>query len=119
MEEQFLECGVPESALRFRTASYGRFVLPPYVSPGEHRVTVRLPLSAVPFESAAEKEILIEIVGSRYHKEHDFVQLSAEKFASRIENKRLLVGMIEQIVSSAKRLAKEFEEEDNAKKAEA
>lgn len=112
IKEEYLDCGIPESALRFKTTSYGRFVLPPYVSPGEHRVTVKVPLSAIPFNNSSEKEILLQIVGSRYNKEKDLVQLSAEKFASRIENKRHLVGMIEQIVTSARRLALEFEEED-------
>lgn len=112
--EEYLDCGIPESALRFKTTSYGRFVLPPHVSPGEHRVTVKVPLSAIPFNSPEEKEILLQIVGSRYNKEKDFVQLSSEKFASRIENKRHLVGMIEQIVASSRRLAREFEEEENA-----
>lgn len=49
IKEEYLDCGIPESALRFKTTSYGRFVLPPYVIPGEHRVTVKVPLSAIPF----------------------------------------------------------------------
>lgn len=114
IKEAHLDCGIPESALRFKTTSYGRFALPPYVSPGEHRVLVKVPLSAIPFNNPSEREILLEIVGSRYNKEKDVLQLSAEKFASRIENKRYLVGMIEQIVASARKLAKEFEEEDKA-----
>lgn len=118
IKEEYLDCGIPESALRFKTTSYGRFVLPPYVSPGEHRVTVKVPLSAIPFNNSTEKEILLQIVGSRYNKEKDFLQLSAEKFASRIENKRHLVDMIEQIVTGARRLALEFEEEDKAQAGE-
>jgi hypothetical protein len=114
MKEQYLDCGIPESALRFRTSSYGRFALPPYVSPGEHRVTVKVPLSAIPFDSPSEKEIFHQIVGSRYNKEKDVLQLSSEKFASRIENKRHLVGMIEDIMAAVRRLAKEFEDEDDA-----
>ena len=113
IKEEYLDCGIPESALRFKTTSYGRYILPPYVAPGEHRVTVNVPLSAIPFNNDDEKEILLQIVGSRYVKEKGFVQLSAEKFASRIENKRYLVDLIEQIVASSRRLAKEFEEEGN------
>ena len=112
LQEQYLECGIPESELRFRTTSYGRFQLPPYVSPGEHRVTVKLSLSAIPFENEQEKEILLQIVGSRYNPERDELKLSSEKFASRIENKRHLVGMLERIVASSRRLAKEFAAED-------
>ncbi|KAL7514371.1 hypothetical protein ACHAXN_011552 [Cyclotella atomus] len=112
IEEKYLDCGIPESALRFKTSSYGRFVLPPYVCPGEHRVTVKVPLSAIPFNNSSERVILLQIVGSRYNKDKDFLQLSAEKFASRIENVRYLVDTIEKIVAGARKLAKEFEEED-------
>ena len=120
IQEQRLECGIPESELRFRTMSYGRFALPPYVSPGEHRVTVKVALSAIPFENEQEKEIFLEIVGSRYNSKKGDLQLSSEKFASRIENKRYLVDMIEKIVLNARKLAKNFDAEDgNAKAAKA
>lgn len=88
--------------------------MPPYVAPAEHRVVVKVPIEAIPFESEMEKEVFLEIVGSRYNKEKGVLQMSSEKFASRIENKRHLVGMIERIVSSAKRLAKEFAAEDQS-----
>ena len=120
IQEQRLECGIPESELRFRTVSYGRFALPPYVSPGEHRVTVKVALSAIPFENEQEKEIFLEIVGSRYNSKKGDLQLSSEKFASRIENKRYLVDVIEKIVLNARKLAKQFDTEDgNAKAANA
>lgn len=119
LKEQHLECGIPESQLRFKTASYGRYALPPYVAPGEHRVTVQVALSAIPFESDQEKEVFMEIVGSRFNKERGVLQLSSEKFASRIENKRYLVDMIEKIVSNAKMLAAEFAEEEEKAKATA
>lgn len=112
---QKLDCGICESDLRFRTVSYGRFALPPYVSPGEHRVTVTLNLDAIPWDSErgeAEKEILLQIVGSRYNPEKNELKLSSEKFGSRIENKRYLVGMIEKIVSNSRELASEFAAED-------
>jgi len=112
MEEACLECGIPESELRFITKSYGRFALAPYVSAGEHKVTVKVNLNAIPFDSEKEKEIFKEIVGSRYSHEKDQLKLSSEKFASRIENKRLLVDMIEKIVSNSRELAKEFDAED-------
>mmetsp|Transcript_20969 Transcript_20969/g.30024 ORF Transcript_20969/g.30024 Transcript_20969/m.30024 type:complete len:247 (+) Transcript_20969:100-840(+) len=112
---QKLDCGICESDLRFRTVSYGRFALPPYVSPGEHRVTVTLRLDAIPWDSErgeAEKEILLQIVGSRYNPEKNELKLSSEKFGSRIENKRYLVGMIEKIVSNSRELASQFAAED-------
>eukprot|EP00584_Thalassiosira_punctigera_P008777 CAMPEP_0172543428 /NCGR_PEP_ID=MMETSP1067-20121228/13837_1 /TAXON_ID=265564 ORGANISM="Thalassiosira punctigera, Strain Tpunct2005C2" /NCGR_SAMPLE_ID=MMETSP1067 /ASSEMBLY_ACC=CAM_ASM_000444 /LENGTH=261 /DNA_ID=CAMNT_0013329851 /DNA_START=112 /DNA_END=897 /DNA_ORIENTATION=- len=112
LQEQHLECGIPESELRFQTKSYGRFALPPYVSPGEHRVTVKVALSAIPFENEQEKEVFFEIVGSRFNPKKGVLQLSSEKFASRIENKRHLVDMIERIVLSCRKLAKEFDADD-------
>ena len=114
--EQRLECGILESELRFQTTSYGRFVLPPYVSPGEHRVIVKVALSAIPFENEVEKEIFLDIVGVRYNPKKGDLQLSSEKFASRIENKRYLVDMIERIVLNARKLAKEFAATDVEKK---
>lgn len=110
--ERSLECGIPESELRFQTVSYGRFALPPYVSPGEHRVTVKVALAAIPFKNEQEKEIFLEIVGSRFDPKKGDLQLSSEKFASRIENKRYLVDMIERIVSNTQNLAKEFADEE-------
>lgn len=118
LQEQHLECGIPESELRFRTTSYGRFVLPPYVSPGEHRVTMLVALSAIPFQNEQEKEVFLEIVGSRFNSKKEELKLSSEKFASRIENKRYLVDMIERIVSSARTLAKEFDTGDKATSAD-
>eukprot|EP00984_Skeletonema_dohrnii_P020694 scaffold10157_cov142-Skeletonema_dohrnii-CCMP3373.AAC.4 len=112
---QKLDCGICESDLRFRTTSYGRFALPPYVAPGEHRVTVTLSLDAIPWDAQrgeAEKEILLQIVGSRYNPEKNELKLSSEKFGSRIENKRYLVGMIEKIVTNSRELATEFATED-------
>lgn len=116
---QKLDCGICESDLRFRTTSYGRFALPPYVAPGEHRVTVTLNLDAIPWHAQrgeAEKEILLQIVGSRYNPAKNQLKLSSEKFGSRIENKRYLVGMIEKIVSNSRDLAKEFATEDEKAK---
>lgn len=112
IQEQHLDCGIPESDLRFITTSYGRFALPPYVSPGEHRVTVKVALSAIPFKNEEEKDIFLEVVGARYNPKKGDLQLSSEKFASRIENKRHLVDMIERLVSNAQRLAKEFAAEN-------
>lgn len=106
LREKRLECGIPESALRFRTTSYGRYVLPPYVAPGEHRVTVKVALAAIPFANEQERDVFLQIVGPRFRKGD--LQLSSEKFASRIENKRYLVEQIEQIVSGARTVAEEY-----------
>ena len=112
MQEKKLDCGVPESALRFRTRSYERSVLPPYVEAGEHRVVVKLAVKDIPFGSEREREVFLEMVGPRYRPKTDEVQLSSEKFASRVENKRYLVDMIERLVESSRGLAREFDEEE-------
>jgi len=104
--------GIPESALRFRTTSYERSVLAPYVEAGEHRVIVKLSLSSIPFDNAGEREVFLQMVGPRYKAKSGDLQLSCEKFASRIENKRHLVNVIERLVEDSKRLSKEFAEED-------
>lgn len=78
-------------------------------------MTVTLRLDAIPWDSErgeAEKEILLQIVGSRYNPEKNELKLSSEKFGSRIENKRYLVGMIEKIVSNSRELASQFAAED-------
>ena len=114
IQERKLACGVPESALRFRTRSYERSVLPPYVEAGEHRVVVKLAVKNIPFGSEREREVFLEMVGPRYRPKTDEVQLSSEKFASRIENKRYLVDMIERLVESSRELAREFDEEEKS-----
>lgn len=119
LEEQRLKCGILESELRFETRSYGRLVLPPYVAAGEHKVTVKVALKAIPFTNEREVDIFLETVGSRFNKKKGVLQLSSEKFASRIENKRYLVDMIERLVFSAKELAIEFAAEDGDKGAAA
>lgn len=119
LKEQHLECGIPESELRFETKSYGRLLLAPYVAAGEHRVTLKVKLSAIPFENEEEKDVFLQIVGPRYNEKKGILKLSSEKFASRIENKRYLVDMIERLVSSARSLSKEFAAEDDTSAATA
>mmetsp|Transcript_27574 Transcript_27574/g.50052 ORF Transcript_27574/g.50052 Transcript_27574/m.50052 type:complete len:201 (-) Transcript_27574:75-677(-) len=109
-----LECGVPEEELRFRTVSYGRSFLPPFVEPGEHKVTLKVQLQHIPFSSPEERQVFLEIVGPRYIRERDELRLNSEQFASRIENKRHLVFQLERIVLHAKRLAAEYYPTDNS-----
>jgi hypothetical protein len=109
-EKKYLDCGIPESALRFTTSSYGRLQQAPFVHPNEHRVVMTARTTSM---SATEKQILREIVGDRFSDTKNTVRLASNQFGSRIENKRHLVSMLDRIVLSCQRLAKEVEEEED------
>lgn len=112
-EERYLKCGVNEEALRFKTMHYGRAQLPPHIQPGEHRVTVKVNMEDIPL-TAVERDIVKQIVGNRINEDRGELRLASDQFASRIENKRHLTSMLDRIVLSAKRLAKEMELEDES-----
>ena len=104
-----LKCGIPEHILKFKTTSYARLMLPPYVQPGEYKVTLQVYARDLPLDTPLEKEIFEQIVGPRFSAEKDELKLSSNHFASRIENKRHLCSMLDRIVIGAKRLAVEVE----------
>lgn len=106
---KFLKCGVAESALRFTTTAYGRLTEAPFVHPAEHRVVLQISTDKLPL-TATEQELLKEIVGSRWNDERQELRLTSDQFGSRIENKRHLVSMLDRIILSCQRLAKELEE---------
>ena len=78
----------------------------------EHQVTVKVHTSVLPL-TAQEKEILREIVGSRLNDERKELRLSSNVFASRIENKRHVVSMLDRILVSCQRMGKTLEQESN------
>ena len=101
-----LKCGISEDLLRFKTCSYGRMYTSPHVQPGEHQVTLKVKLEHLPLN---EEETLIfkRLVGSRrVHEERDEVRLISNQFASRIENKRHVVSMLDRLVLASQMLAK-------------
>lgn len=102
-----LRCGVKESDLRFKTVAYGRSYLAPYVLPHEHKVTLKVNVRDISFGSETEKKIFFQIVGKRYLPKTDELTLISTQFASRIENKRHTVSMLERIMESAKILSNE------------
>ena len=102
-----LRCGIPETALRFKTVAYGRLALAPYVQPQEHKVTMKVNLEDIPFDNDLEKEIFFQIVGPRFNDSKQELTLTSSQFASRIENKRHAVSMLERIMESSKFLAKD------------
>lgn len=111
LPDKVLECGVRESDLRFSTTTYGRTLTAPFVHPNEHRVTLKVNISKLPLNET-ELLILREIVGSRYNEERGVLRISSGQFGSRIENKRHLVSMLNRIVLSCQRLAKQIQDEE-------
>jgi len=102
-----LECGIPEHLLRFSTTCYGRLSLTPYTMPNEYKVTMKVSMRHIPLETDLEREIFLKIVDNRFLPERNELRLSANQFASRIENKRHLCSMLDRIVNGAKTLAKD------------
>jgi Mitochondrial ribosomal subunit protein len=110
---KFLKCGISENVLRFKTQSYGRLLNPPYVHANEHRVMLLVRLDDLPLSTPLEHDMLEEIVGSqRYNREHNVLRLQSVQFASRIENKRHLVSMLDRLVLSCQTLAKQVMEDE-------
>ena len=106
---KLLKCGVAEHDLRFTTTSYGRLTVAPYVHPAEHRVVLQVSTDKLQLTDGKQQEILKEIVGSRWNEERQELRLTSDQFGSRIENKRHLVSMLDRIVLSSQRLAKEIQ----------
>lgn len=109
---KYLKCGVREDVLRFTTASHGRLMQEPFVKSVEHKVTMIVRMRDVPIENEKEWDIFRQIVGKMYNEERNELKLTSMLFASRIENKRHLVSMLDRIVINTKRLAKEDLEEE-------
>jgi hypothetical protein len=116
-ERIVLKCGIPEDELTFKTASYQRLLMAPYVQHQEHKVSVSLPWNQLPLDDF-EKRIMMEIVGSRYRPETNELRLSSEQFGSRIENKRHLTSMLDRLVFAARKLAKEADGKETTMAAE-
>lgn len=110
-----LDCGIPEHMLRFSTTCYGRSMLAPYTGRDEHKVTLKVAIKHIPLESELEHEIFLKIVGNRFVTEKSELRLSANQFASRIENKRHLCAMLDRIVNGTRLLAKDVFEQNQSK----
>ncbi len=102
-----LKCGISEGDIQFKTTSYGRLELPPYVHTNEYKVTLQVNIKLLPLENDTEREIFRQIVGRRFNEERNQLKLTSNQFASRIENKRHLCWMLDRIIIGAKRLAAE------------
>lgn len=102
--KKYLKCGISEDVLSFKTVSYGRSYTTPHVQPGEHQITLQVNLKHLPLNED-EQRIFQRIVGRRrIHDEK--VRLISNFFASRIENKRHVVSMLDRLVLASQLLAK-------------
>lgn len=107
-EPKYLKCGIRRDALRFKANHFPLLDLPPFIHTDEHKVTLLLELQYVPFNSDLERELLIEMVGKgRYNDKHQLIKMGSTKFASRIENIRYLVALVERLMVCVQGLAQE------------
>ena len=58
--------------------------------------------------TAEEKLIFIEMIGKRYNQGKKEVRLTTERFPNRIENKRYLVVLLENLIAETKLLRLQF-----------
>ncbi|KAL7576372.1 hypothetical protein ACA910_018182 [Epithemia clementina (nom. ined.)] len=104
--KKYLECGLCEDALRFKTVYYGKMITLPGIHANEHRVTMMVDIKDLPLDDLG-KQILQQLVGiNRYNVHSGKVKMSAVVFASRIENKRYIVRMFDKLVLACQRLSK-------------
>lgn len=103
---KYLKCGIPEDELIFKTVSYGRSDISPHVFPGEHQITLYVKLQDLPLNEE-ELGIFQRIVGKRrFIEDRQQFRLISGYFASRIENKRHVVSMLDRLVLASQLLAK-------------
>lgn len=57
--------------------------------------------------SAEEQQVFIQMVGPRYDANKKVLKLTANKFQNRIENKKYLTLLLEQLLAEAKELNKQ------------
>lgn len=129
-----LKCGISEEVIHFETmVLFRQGISTPFVDPEEFKMAILVDMKDLPFESDLERRIMQQLVGPRrwfVSKEQrgrrtgdDFkslgpeaitIKLSSNHFASRIENKRHLIHMLDRLVLSAKELASEAESEQSS-----
>ena len=61
--------------------------------------------------TSAEESVLRRLVGKRYNPGRNEITLVADQFPSRMENKKYLVLLLENLCSEARRLAAEFKDD--------
>ena len=107
---KYLECGLREDLLRFKSASFGKTIRPPHIHTNEHRVYLLVDIKDLPLDDLG-KQILQQVLGiQRYNVEKGEVKMQAVQFPSRIENKRYLVRLFDKVILACQRLSKSLPE---------
>jgi len=102
---------VAAEKLKFEITSsfeHGTSILYPHLefNPADYKVALHVSINDLGL-GPEEKVIFIEMVGSRYNQGKREVRLTADRFPNRIENKRYLVVLLENLISETKKLYKE------------
>eukprot|EP00904_Undaria_pinnatifida_P011682 jgi/Undpi1/7644/HiC_scaffold_23.g10117.m1 len=71
------------------------------VHPAEFKVGLSVPVPLLGL-SPKEEERLIQLVGPRYKSKGQMLQLVSDRFPNRIDNKRFLVNLLENILVEAR-----------------
>jgi len=99
--------GIASFHLRLEIAK--KFFCNPILPAGEHKIIMKVRSRWIPFESEREWKVFRQIVRKRYDPKKKELKLVSDQFASRIENKKHLISMLNRIILESKRLAKEAE----------
>jgi predicted nucleotide-binding protein (sugar kinase/HSP70/actin superfamily) len=103
---------VSPDALKFKITSsfeHGTSILYPHLefNPADFKVTMYVSIDDLGL-TAEEKLIFIEMIGKRYNQGKKEVRLTTERFPNRIENKRYLVVLLENLIAETKLLRLQF-----------
>ena len=113
-----LKCGISEDVLTFKTRSFFRdHSTSPHVLPAEHQIILYVSIGDLPLKTQLERKIFLQLIGGtklrRYNPEKKRVKLISNQFASRIENKRHVVSMLDRLVLAALDLANEVSQKES------
>ncbi|CAM9653765.1 unnamed protein product [Pylaiella littoralis] len=103
---------VPDDILGFSCRTYmagdsdDRYPNAHGVHPAEFKVELTVPVPELGL-SASEEERLIQIVGPRYRENRQVLRLVSDRFPNRIDNKRYLVHLLENILVEARNVEDE------------
>eukprot|EP01038_Epipyxis_sp_PR26KG_P017463 gene17463-24158_t len=100
---------IPDEVLRFRlkaSFSQGSALFYPHLpyNPADFKVALMVTIDDLNL-SKKELGVLIRMVGPRYNTGKREIKLTADKFPNRIENKRYLTILLENLVAEAKKLS--------------
>ena len=101
---------VPSDKLQFQfraTFGHGTSILYPHLKfhPADFKVGLVVKVDDCGFKSDMERDIFIEMVGTRYNTGKKEVRLTTDRFSNRVENKRYLTLLLERLIAESKKLA--------------